>query len=297
MKAFSFSSIISVVLSSALTVAPVWAQAPSTVRVNPTAEPYALQLRVVDNDGLQATLPIGSKQRVSVEVTDSSGAAVANAAVTCRLPDSGITGTFEDGTHAAVAYTDDHGRATINSIQWGSLPGSVAMRLTATKGTDHMGILVDITLTASAGVQQAVNISSQRTSPANRSQTVVAVPYTVGAQANTQPVVAEPTVSVTKPMAKSSPQPGQTAKQTAAINPAPNPLTPGAADPTVSVTHTSAAAAPHSSHAKWLIVAVVVAAAGAGAAFAMKGKGSSSSTSNTTSTLSIGNPTVSVGHP
>jgi hypothetical protein len=298
MKALSFSSIISVVLSSILIVTPVWAQAPSRAwSVNPDADPDALQLRIVNSDSLQTILQTGSKQNVTVEVTDLSGAAVANAVVACRLPDGGATGTFGDGIHAAVAYTDEQGHATIGGIQWGNVPGSVAIRLTATKGTAHTGILVDTTLATSANALQSASIRAEQTVPSKRTQTIVAVPYATEAQANAQPVIAEPTVSVTTPAAKSSPQPGQSAKQAAAIKPAPNPLTPGAIDPTVSVTHTSASEAPHSSHVKWYVIAAIAVAAGAGAAFAMKGKGSSSSNTNTSSSLSIGNPTVSVGHP
>lgn len=289
MKAFPFSSIISVVLSPALVMAPLWAQTPSNP-VHTSAEPDTLQIRILNADGQQPVVHPGTKQSLRVEVTDSAGAAVSNAAVTCRLPDSGPSGTFADGSHAAVAYTDSQGRATIDGIQWGDVLGSIAIRLTATKGTIHTGILVERNLAAAP-------VSSQS------DQTVVTVPYPAPTQPSTPPtVISEPAVSVTKPADKSSQQPGQLAVQTAAINPsainpAPNKLTPETVDPTVSVTRTSAADAPHSSHAKWYILLAIIAAGGAGAAFAMKGKGSSSSTSNNSSSLSIGNPTVSVGQP
>ncbi|MBV8897126.1 MAG: hypothetical protein JO051_11490, partial [Acidobacteriaceae bacterium] len=109
-----------------------------------------------------------------------------------------------------------------------------------------------------------------------------------------QPVIAEPEVTATKP----SRQPGQTVKS--AVDPGPTRLTPpampAATDPTVSVSRTSAADAPHGSHGKWYVLAAVAVAAGAGAAFAMKGKSGSAATPNSAS-LTIGNPSISVGHP
>lgn len=265
MKAFSSSSILSIVLSSALVVTPIWAQAPA---------PDSLQIRLLNADSLQQDAYSGARQLLSVEVTDSSGAAVASAAVTCRLPDSGATGTFGDGTHAAVAYTDAQGHANIDEVHWGAAEGPVALRITATKGTVHTGILVETTLRASVAPLSVTPAAPQPIAPA--------------------PVVSQPAVSVTKPEARVAKQPGQIASQPALADPGPNKLTPNAADPLVSVSKTPAADAPHTSQAKWYILAVVAVAAGAGAAFAMKGKGSSSSSASS-SPVSITSSGLSVG--
>lgn len=273
MTAFPFPSIISAVLCSALVVAPVWSQTPLPVHENIGAEPDSLQIHILNKEKMQADIRPGAKQNLTVQVTDSTGAAVPNVAVTCRLPDNGPTGVFGDGTHAAVAYSDAQGRATLQSIQWGEVSGPVAIRLTATKGTAHNGILVQTNLTAAGPGQSAVQV-------------------TAPAPIVSQPAPSQPAVSVTKP----APQPGQLATQSAAITPGPNKLTPEPTDQAVTVSRTSAADAPHSSHAKWYILAGVAVAAGAGAAFAMKGKGTGSTSSNNTS-LSIGNPSISVGHP
>src|SRR5581483_1952628 len=191
MKAFPFCSISSVVLSSVLVMTPVWAQAPSIPgSASPDAQPDALQLRILNKDSLQAAVP-GSRTSLNVEVTENSGALVPNAAVTCRLPDSGPTGTFGDGTHATVAYTDDQGHANIGGIQWANIPGSISIRLTATKGTAHTGILVETTLAVSPAGQAAAGDPPTPRQPVSqqRSQTVVAVP----SAAETQPV-AQPEV-------------------------------------------------------------------------------------------------------
>lgn len=303
MKAFPFSSLISFVLCPLLAVMPVWAQTGGTTDATSTAGlPGTLQIRVVDIESLRIANPAEKRQSFTVEVTDAS-APVENAAVVCRLPDSGATGTFADGTHAAVAYTDDKGRAVIEGIQWSTVGGSVAMRLTATKGTAHAGTLVEISLAATTQAQQQdvvlpVPASADTTSfavPGIATTQAVAAAQTEAVQATpAQPLSSQPAVSVSKP----GQQRAQLAKSSPSVAPPSNGLTStGAdpADPTVSVSRTSAADAPHSSHLKWIILAAVVVAAGAGAAFAMKGRSSSSSSNS--SAVSIGSPTVSVGQP
>jgi hypothetical protein len=267
-------------------MAPLWAQAPLPNSEKASPEPEALHIRVVNADSLQSPAHSGAKQSLSIEVTDSSGAAVSSAAVTCRLPDSGATGTFGDGSHAAVAYTDDQGRAVMDAIQWGSAAGPVAIRLTATKGTAHTGILVEAVVAAAP-----LATAREASVPAPRETGVAAVaPAAQRQPAPDPPVIGQTIVSVTRPVR----QPGQIQQQAAAVGREPNKLTPEAADPSVSVTRTAAADAPHSSHAKWFVLVGVIAAAGAGAAFAMKGKSGTSSTPSNPS-LSIGAPSISVG--
>ena len=67
-------------------------------------------------------------------------------------------------------------------------------------------------------------------------------------------------------------------------------------EPSVTVRNDSRAAVGHSGKAKWLVLAAVAVAAGAGLAMAGKSK-SSSATATPTPGISIGAPTVSVGHP
>jgi len=64
--------------------------------------------------------------------------------------------------------------------------------------------------------------------------------------------------------------------------------------PTVSVTGANHGAASHSK-AKWFVIAAI--AIGAGAGLALAGKGKSSSSTSPTTQLSIGTPSISVGHP
>jgi hypothetical protein len=292
MKALPFASLISTFLCAALVVNPVYAQAQAPAINAASDVPEALQIKVIDADQIQTASRTGAKQSIQVLVSDSSGAGVANAAVTCRLPETGPTGTFSDGTHAAVAYTDPQGHATLESVQWGDVAGPVSMRLTATKGTVHTGILVDTTL--QAGTSPAPVAVKADTITVPRETTTVTVPVPA-ANAPAAATATQPTVSVTKPGSKGAPQPGEVAAKPTVANPNPDKLTPAAVEPAVSVSRTSAADAPHSSHAKWYVLALVAVAAGAGAGFAMKGKSSTAATTPS-ATISIGTPTVSVGH-
>jgi len=92
------SPILSIVLVPLLTVWPVTAQ--------PAADSVeTLQMHAVAGDGSANPNGSQSNQSFTIRVTDQNGAPVADAAVLLRLPDSGPTGTFGDGTHAAVGYS------------------------------------------------------------------------------------------------------------------------------------------------------------------------------------------------
>ena len=80
---------------------------------------------------------------ISVTVTDESGAPVPDAAVAVRLPEDGETGTFADGTHAAVAYTDQQGEARVAVRAWSTESGAVLVKITATKGSARAGMLFE----------------------------------------------------------------------------------------------------------------------------------------------------------
>jgi hypothetical protein len=240
-----------------------------------TAVSQALRLRLVEGESTE--VPAGSRavQEFLIEVTGSSGAAVPDAAVTFRLPDAEPTGRFADGTHAAVAYTDQTGRAKIDGIRWNAAPGTVAIRVTATKGTAHAGILIQQTL-APIGTAALAD-------PVSQTPTSVAPPTTT-------PLPLAPPID-TQLLAKAIP-PGQLATAASPVDARPALQNP---EPAVSVTSASPGESKHSSRTKWIILAAV-AAAGAGAGVAMMGKKSGAS-NPTAPGISIGPPSVSVGHP
>jgi hypothetical protein len=266
---------ISLLLTPILMFGPLSAE----TSISPPAPPSAaansetLRLRLIGGESTE--LPLGSRslQAFLIEVTGSNGEAVPNVAVTFRLPDADPTGRFADGTHAAVAYTDQTGRAKINGIRWNAAPGMVAIRVTATKGTAHAGILIPQTLAPVSAGTIAL--------PVSQTQASVLPP-------TTSPLRVAPLID-TQSLANAVP-PGQPATPTPLVGARPPLQNP---EPAVSVTSASPGESKHSSKAKWIILAAV-AAAGAGAGIAMMGKKSSASTP-TGSGISIGPPTVSVG--
>ena len=261
------SPLFSFILIPLLVTLPLSAQLPESSNAPGTSPaPEALQIRVLDANPVSTSVNSQAGAGIAVEITDSDGAPVSEAAVVVRLPDAGPTGAFADGSHAAVAYTDHSGRAQIASLKWGDTPGVVAMRITAVKGTAHAGILLERVLTAGSAV------------------------------AASAPVAISPAPNPPLPVAKLAPAaPVSTQQASVPVHPLTSATTPLKPEPTVSITNTAAATSKSHSHKKWLVIAAIAAGAGAGLAFA--GKGKSSTPASSTPSLTIGSPTVSVGHP
>lgn len=234
-------SAISLLLASVLTAAPA---------LEP-AEPSSGALTVHATAG---------KDVIDVQVSDESGAPVRDAAVIVRLPDDPPTGTFANGSHAEVAYTDGSGQAHMAGIHWTASEGAVPIQITATKGDLHAGTMLE----------QAVNPEKSGAAP----HRVVKAAASKSAANVGVPASASP----------ASPQP-------------PPPATAQPEIPRVTViSHPTDQKISSGSHKKWVIIALAV-GAGAGAAFAFSSKKSSSSSSASTTGTTIGSPTVSVGQP
>lgn len=244
-----------------------------------------LHISLLDRDSDSAPAGSESRQGFTIQVTDSSGAPAADSAVVFRLPDEGASGSFEDGAHSAIVYTSADGRAKISGIKWSDIDGPVAIKVTATKGDARAGFLLQQLLTPKA-TSVAVERPKEAAAPVAE-----ALPKTELKSAASAPAlqVLQPGAPLQRaPLPRvSDPGPGAT-----------NPQTP--VEPAVSVVNSKAVEKDyHSSHKKWIILAVVV-AAGAGIGLAMGGKKSSSSSPSATPAttgVSIGSPTVSVGQP
>lgn len=272
-----FSRFLSLLLTSILMFAPLSAQTPISPPPTPSdpAVSQALQLRVLEGESTEGAAGSRALEGFLVEVTGPNGAAVPEAAVTFRLPDADPTGRFADGTHAAVAYTDQTGRAKITGIRWNATPGMVALRVTATKGTAHAGILIQQTLTPVSTVGTLAPTVSQI--PAS------ALPPAAA------PLAPAPHVDI-RSLAERPVTPGQPATAT----PAAVARTPvQKSEPSVTVTSASPGETKHSSKTKWIILAAVAAGA-AGAGIAMMGK-KASPASPGGSGISVGPPSISVG--
>src|SRR6185437_1892575 len=97
-----------------------------------------LHIRVVEGaDSGRATT-----QPLTVAITDGRGSPVPNATVLFRLPSDAPTGIFSDGSRVAVLYTDMEGHAAVKNIQWGASSGTAVIRVTASKGAAHAGLLI-----------------------------------------------------------------------------------------------------------------------------------------------------------
>jgi hypothetical protein len=245
----SLSSFLSLILIPLIAVSPIRAQLPAPS----AAAESTLQLRVLES----------SANKFAVEVTDGAALPTAGAAVAFRLPDTDPTGTFADGSHAAVVYTDINGRAQITGIRWSQSSGVATVRITAAKGAAHAGLIVEQPIAAG----------------------VVPVPV---AKVVARPAVIQPGVLQPPPTKIVKAEPVAIAHSGASTPVAVAP------PPSVSVTNASPGEQPHSSK-KWLVILLLAGAGGAGAAFAFKGKGASAAPA--APSLSIGNPSVSIGHP
>lgn len=267
MKFIRFSQCISAILAPLMMVYPLWAQEP----VPANAAAPELRIQVKGNASAQA--PAGSQSEgYSIQVTDAMGVAVPDAAVLVRLPDTGPSGSFAEGRHSSLAYTDATGVARVGSIQWGGTPGRVLLHITAVKGPAQTGMLMEENLlgespTAVLGAKIPPAMPARAAKPPAPAQlvTVETVPKSSIAPPPQDPTVAHPQ-----------------SVQNVPVKP-----------DTVSVSSTPPSEQPHKSHAKWLILALV--AAGAGAGVAMAGKGKSSGSAAPAPSLTINNPSISVG--
>lgn len=101
--------------------------------------PAVLQIRVVQGEGAVYAAGSRATRGIIVQVTDETGKPVEGAAVTFRLPESGVTGTFNSGGKTDNATTGSDGRAEVWGMQWGRAPGAFEMRITAAKGSARGG--------------------------------------------------------------------------------------------------------------------------------------------------------------
>ncbi len=295
---FSFNANISLVLMPLLVAMPVWAQSDPATPIQSAA---VLQLKVADSDGAQVPVNSQGGKGYLVLVTDAYGVPTPDAAVALRLPDSGPTGVFPDGSHAAVAYTDTSGRAHFTGIRWSSAPGSMPLRLTATKGSAHAGLLIEQLLvsgTATADVPAPrIQAAPARLNPLPSATAAAQDPVELQSTPLQSTSLQTIPASVEgAPAVRSAIQAASVAPGVSVINSGKSAAMLSAANPSVAVTNDGFGPAYHGSKKKWIILGVAVAAA-AGAAFAVSSMSKAGSSTASSSSISIGAPTVSVGHP
>ncbi len=309
-----FSRSLSSLLSAVLVFGPyLGAQTPAGAGDNSVQE---LHIRPADNT--LSEYPAGSiyDKGIAVEITDQQNSPVSGVAVTFRLPESGATGVFGDGNRIAVAYTDSNGQAAVRNIQWGNTAGTLLLRITATKGIVHAGILMEQKLGAPASRAAIVEVPA--TPPA---RATASAPEAAGSPV-AEPQVSTPHVSISnaparKPAVRQAAAPANPAQQVespqqeppqigqpqpgqpgASVQKAQN-QTPRTAQPSVLITNapTERTGARSSSSKKWLWIALIGAGAAGGAVAAMGKSHSAAAPSTPAAGITIGTPSVSIGHP
>ncbi len=277
MKLFFRTPLIPFVLVPLLMGEPVWAQVPVLPASDEAGGGSNLQLRVISAD--DSRLPVNSRsvKGFTVQVTNANGAGVPEAAVVFRLPDSGPSGVFQDGSHSAVAYTDKTGAARADGIRWSETPGVAAIRITASKGEDHAGVLVEQTLVSpGAGPVATAAAEPARSAPLPPAPAILESSVSVAA-----PMPSTPSISVTPLGRKSALSDSFRAE----------------AEPSLSIVSSPGERLSSGGKRKWIILGLAIAAgAGAGLVFANRSS-KSSSTATVASSISFGSPSVSVGHP
>jgi len=181
--------------------------------------------------------------------------------VSFQLPAEGPGGVFPNGLRTDLALTDASGRATLHALQLNKTPGQFHIRITAVKEQARAGA-----------------ISVQYIGGTGEAAPAVA--------ATARAPEAAPATAPTPAVALAQRSPGITpTEKTAAAQRSPG-LTP-----------TPASMRPHSNK-KWIVLAVLAGAGGAVFAGISRSKSSSSSSGTiSSSVVSIGTPTITVGHP
>ena len=271
------SQLVSLLLAALLAASPLPAQSPMPT----VAAPIELQILHRHDDRAGNAL--------SVQIVDEAGKPVADAVVVFRLTGSDFRGKFADGTTTATVQTDATGSARVDGLRgYDDASATAAVQVTATKGSAHAGTLFSQALAIPSSVPTTHNAAAGNPSPLpGTSRSLpgqVAATPTPGVVVENQSATARRSTYEDDSLDANVPVRhmfGPEASESSAAG--------------VSVVNGSKYSA-HEGHskAKWIIG--IAAAAGAGAAFAMLHKGSGASSSSS-SGISIGAPTVSVGHP
>jgi hypothetical protein len=290
MKHIFRTSAISLVLVPSLVVSPVLAQSASTAS-DPSSQASNIQLRVIE-ESKAGSVPA---KALTVQVRDENGTPVQDAAVAFRLPDTSASGTFADGTQSAVAYTDASGTAHVDGIRWIASSGSVPVRITASKGNSHAGLLYDEKLSDSMAPPSAPAVRAQESSVRSALPALAPALPLPGVSAHDQATGAVAPAPGELAAIAPAGRPGVSISNFSKSSPASANSLRSNAEPSVSISSSPQGYSNHSSLKKWLIWTAIAAGAGAGAAVAFSGKSSSASTTSS-STTTIGTPTFNIGH-
>lgn len=253
----------------------------------------AQSLAPVANSGIQETNPQNIQLKVApaegsaltVEVTDSAGLPVHNAAVTFRLPEEAPSGTFGNGTRTQVVISDAHGLAPLTGVRWDNESDLIGIRVTAVKGAAHAGLLVEFKSSAAGNIVAAAPLAAPPQALPK------AQPDTAVEASNTLPDREEEVSALIQPGTARIPN----AQPLAAAA-----FAPLSVSPMVSVVTNPKASSGRSHKTLYITIGAIAAAAAVGALFALKGSSGGSGAGATTppTGIGIGSPSgISIGRP
>lgn len=228
---------------------------------------------------------------ITIEVRDEVGQPVEGAAVSFHFPEDGPGGLFANGLPTDLAVTDAGGRATVRGFQLNRVPGAVDIRITAAKGLARAGTLVKVFIGDAKGTAAMRPEVAASPKPARLIE--------IQPAPEAKPPAPSPPPTVTAGA-------GPVESTTAASKPTSSKPT---SLPTVIIhegrsrsVSTPTARARRGSRKKWIVLGMLAAGGAAGAfagrsmSAANNGTGPSAAAS-TAASVSIGNPTISIGKP
>ncbi len=119
-------------------------------RLAAASDSALLQLQIIEGSGLVQTAGSKANRPLTVQVTDETGQPVSGAAVSFRMPDQEVTGSFKSGMKSEVVTTGRDGMASAWGIQWGRFPGELRVRVLAAKGPARAGTVITLRIQESA---------------------------------------------------------------------------------------------------------------------------------------------------
>ncbi|HTS49590.1 MAG TPA: hypothetical protein VMH05_16670 [Bryobacteraceae bacterium] len=246
-----------------------------------------IQLTVVEGEGMVYRTGARAARGLTVLVTDEAGKPVPNASVSFRLPESGPSGLFTSGLRTEIVTTGADGRASVGGMLWNKTAGPVEIHITAVKDQARAGIISTQYLNETAAPQAALKPASQAAlKPASKPAPKAAL------KAAPKPALQATPQAVTQPATQTALQPAtQTALQAAtqtALQGEPK-AAPQAGSEGVFK-------ASHKSKTKWLVIGALVGGAAAAGMVFGQSHGAAPAAASPPG-LSIGTPSIIVGHP
>ena len=127
------------------------------------ADTVILQLQILEGENAVFAASSRALKPVTVRLTNEIGAPVPGVAVSFRLPEEGVTGTFQNGLRTDMVLSGPDGKAVSPNIIWGPLAGPARLRVTAALEEARAGALVPVYVSGDNVIVAGAAISPQQT--------------------------------------------------------------------------------------------------------------------------------------